>query len=118
MEGCFTNMYQYNATLLNIVDGDTVDMDVDMGFNVRIKQRMRLHGINTPELNAADPIVRASAVKAKEFVASNIKVGQSYRIETFKNDKYGRLLVKIRFTPTSTLNEMLVSAGLATIYLP
>lgn len=110
-------MYQYNATLLNIVDGDTVDMDVDMGFNVRIKQRMRLYGINTPELTAADAAIREAAVKAKDFVAANIKVGQSYKIETFKNDKYGRLLVKIRLTSTSTLNEMLVSAGLATIYL-
>lgn len=111
-------MYQYNATLLNIVDGDTVDMDVDMGFNVRIKQRMRLYGINTPELHASDPAIREAAVKAKEFVATQVKVGQSYEILTYKNDKYGRLLVKIRLTPTSTLNEMLVSAGLATIYLP
>jgi micrococcal nuclease len=111
-------MYQYNATLLNIVDGDTVDMDVDMGFNVRIKQRMRFYGIDTPELNSNDPVIRASAVKAKDFVASHVKVGQSYMIETFKNDKYGRLLVKIRITPASTLNEILVGAGLATIYKP
>lgn len=111
-------MYQYKATLLNVVDGDTVDMDVDMGFSVRIKQRLRLYGIDTPEINSKDPIERELAMQAKQFVLDQLKAGSSYTINTYKDDKYGRLLAEVFVAPFKTLNAMLIEAGLAKVYLP
>ena len=48
--------YQYNAEIIRCVDGDTVDAWIDVGFDMRIKQRLRLHGIDTPETRTKDPI--------------------------------------------------------------
>lgn len=111
-------MYQYKATLLNVVDGDTIDMDVDMGFSVRIKQRLRLLGIDTPELNSKDPVEREKALQAKQFVLDTLKIGGTYVIDTYKDDKYGRLLAVIYLNKSidSTLNNLLVSSGLARVY--
>lgn len=109
-------MYQYNATLLNIIDGDTLDMDIDMGFNVRIKQRLRLIGINTPELNSKDQAAREEAFKAKQFVQASLTIGGSYVIKTHKGDKYGRLLAELYLTPSETLNDLLLQSKLAVLY--
>lgn len=111
-------MYQYKATLLNVVDGDTVDMFVDMGFNIGITQRMRLAFIDTPELNSVDIAVRAQAMAAKNFVLDTLSIGRSYTIKTYKIDKYGRLLVEIFVTPDVSVNQLLIARGLATPYLP
>ena len=110
-------MYNYKAELLKVVDGDTVDMNVDMGFNVRIKQRMRLYGIDTAELRDKDEDKRKKALKAKDYVCELLKLNQSYEIETYKEDKYGRLLVKIYLNEEETLNEMLLKIGLAEFYM-
>ena len=109
-------MYQYKAMLLNVVDGDTVDMDVDMGFNVRIKQRLRLLGINTAEINAKDAADRQLAIDAKQFVLGHISVGTTYIINTYKGDKYGRLLAEIYLSPGVTLNDLLLQNTLAVPY--
>lgn len=110
-------MYQYNAKLLNVVDGDTLDMDVDMGFNVRIKQRLRLMGINTAELNSTDPVQNGLALRAKEFVENNLSIGNSYVIHTYKDDKYGRLLAIIHLDASmASINSMLIEKGLAEVY--
>ena len=110
-------MYKYNAKLLNVVDGDTVDMDIDVGFNVKIKQRMRLKGINTPELHSQDLELRSKAIVAKEFVSATLIVGTSYVINTYKEDKYGRLLVDIYIKDSTTLNELLLTKGLAVPFM-
>lgn len=114
-------MYQYKAKLLNVVDGDTIDMAVDMGFSVTIKQRLRLRGINTPELNSTDPVQRALAVEAKQFVLDTLKIGETYVIDTYKGDKYGRLLADVHVTTAFgevlTLSKLLIENGLAKEYL-
>jgi len=110
-------MYQYKAKLLNVVDADTVDMLVDLGFYVGMKHRLRLYGINAPELNSTDPVQRALAVQAKQFVLDTIKIGETYVIDTYKSDKYGRLLAEIWIADGISLNEMLVATGLADRYL-
>lgn len=109
-------MYTYKAKLLYVVDGDTVDMDVDMGFNVHINQRLRLMGINTAELNSIDPLQRELALKAKQFVLDSISIGSSYVINTYKDDKYGRLLADIYMLPGVSLNAQLIFHGLAVPY--
>ena len=110
-------MYQYKATLLNVVDADTCDFDVDMGFNIRIKQRLRLFGIDAAELNSSDPIKKELTFKAKKFVNDTISVGKTYMIDTYKNDKYGRLLADIHLEDNPlTLNALLLVNNLATPY--
>ena len=106
-------MYQYQAKLLNVVDGDTVDMEVDLGFGVALKQRLRIKGINTAELHSPIEEERTLAFKAKNFVESTIHLGSSYMIDTYKDDKYGRLLADIHVTKEMTLGVMLISVGLA-----
>jgi micrococcal nuclease len=64
--------YVYNATITNIVDGDTVDAVVDLGFNVSTKIRFRLNGIDTPEINSKNEAIQAIAKQAKQFLIDQI----------------------------------------------
>jgi micrococcal nuclease len=112
-----TKRYIYMATVLNVVDGDTVDIEVDLGFRVYQEMRVRLAGIDTPEKNASDVEVRAEAMKAKQR-AMELVLGKRLLVETFKVDKYGRYLAKV-FLDTSdgtSLNDVLLSEGLAVAY--
>ena len=116
-------MYQYKAKLLNVVDADTMDMDVDMGFNICIKQRLRLLGIDAPELNSKNLTDREMAMRAKIFVLNAMTIGETYVIDTYKDDKYGRLLADIFVVTTvgiiinrTTLSNLLLEAGLAKPY--
>lgn len=62
-------MYEYKATIVRVVDGDTYDMNVDLGFSVTMGMRVRLADVDTPELNSQDEEERKKALEAKEFVA-------------------------------------------------
>lgn len=114
-------MYVYRATLLRVVDGDTVDVAIDLGFNVAIKQRVRLEGVNTPELNSSDPNDRSRAVQARALVEESL--GENWlELHTFKpypTDKYGRYLARIFFKSGDdlrSLGDLLLERGLAQIY--
>ena len=60
--------YRYNAEIIRCVDGDTVDAWIDVGFDMRIKQRLRLHGIDTPETRTKDPVEKKVGLMAKARV--------------------------------------------------
>jgi micrococcal nuclease len=107
--------YIFNAIINNVVDGDTVDAIVDLGFYVNYNTRLRLYGINTPELHATDPAVRAKALEAKNYVISKLPVGTAVTLQTFGQEKYGRFLAKV-FISDYNLNDDLVAQGLASIY--
>jgi len=125
-------MYEYHAKIINVVDGDTVDALIDVGFDIWLKDRLRLYGINTPEMHSKIPEERLRAVAAKQFVvdtlASRTPADGVLTIKTYKNDKYGRLLAEITLpanaqpatfdqSPASTtINQMLVQAGHALPY--
>jgi micrococcal nuclease len=106
--------YIYNGTLINVVDGDTVDVQIDLGFYTHTFQRMRLSGIDTPELNSQDPEQRELAKKARDFVKQFL--GQAITLKSYKKDKYGRFLAEIYLTDGSTINSRLLSEGLAKPY--
>lgn len=108
--------YLYSAIVTNVVDGDTIDCTVDLGFNTFSKERFRLYGIDTPEKTDKNVVVRELAIKATEFVKFTIG-GKSITIESLGKDKYGRWLAKIHLSPDQpTINEQLVSLGLARAY--
>ncbi|MFQ5407506.1 MAG: thermonuclease family protein [Anaerolineales bacterium] len=114
-------MYTYLATVSRVVDGDTVYVDVDLGFYLRQHMKLRLAGINTPEIRGAE---RAEGLNAKAFVAAAIPIGSRVVIKTSKLGKYGRYIADIYYLPDSAdpheilmngrhLNQELLDAGLA-----
>lgn len=113
-------MYEYNGKILKIIDGDTLDVSIDLGFGISNILRVRLAEINTEELNDADMIKRAKAVEAKNRVVElcEKKGADGVKISTFKDkkEKYGRYLAKIIFNDGACLNHILLEEGLAKKY--
>jgi micrococcal nuclease len=108
--------YKYSALVIKVIDGDTIDCVVDLGFSIFSKIRFRLHGIDTPEKSSKIVETKELAYKATEFVRSTVE-NKDVTIESFGKDKYGRWLGKIYISPSEpSLNEQLVSLGLAKSY--
>jgi len=109
-------MYEYKATIIRWVDGDTVDVDIDLGFGlIYKKQRIRLYGIDAYETRTRDLEEKAKGFAAKEFVESVAPVGDKIILKTYKDDKYGRMLGEI-FIDGKNLNSWLTHEGHARRY--
>ena len=106
--------YFYEAHVINVVDGDTIDCKVDLGFCIYAEMRFRLNGIDTAELHSKDQSKRELAQKAKEFVTNTI-LDKGVLLQTFKQDKYGRYLCEV-FINDSSVNRRLIEMGLAESY--
>lgn len=105
--------YRYSAEVLRILDGDTIEVSLDLGFNLRQRMLLRLAGINTQELNDKSESKRATAFEAKKFVDSHIG-GDSVITETVKpKDKFGRWLANVYLDDGRCLNQLLLDNGLA-----
>ena len=101
-------MYEYNAEVLRVVDGDTIDVLIDVGFSTFKKERVRLHGINTPECRTRDRLETLIAACDNRCVI---------KTELDKKGKYGRILGVIHSpNKKKNFNKMLVSEGHATEY--
>jgi micrococcal nuclease len=90
-------MHQYKCTILRVVDGDTVDVDIDLGFGVWLrKERVRIHGIDTPESRTRDLEEKKYGLAAKEYVKGFLPIGsqQTLITEKDKTGKFGRILGK------------------------
>lgn len=90
-------MYQYKALITNVVDGDTFDMDIDLGFNIHIHERVRLLDIDTPEKFGNEKIL---GLIVKQFAINNFLnkevVINSEKADVAANtDSFGRWLVKV-----------------------
>jgi len=106
-------MFTYNAELVKVVDGDTVDLKVDLGFDVFMEIRVRLYGVDTPETRTKDLEEKERGLKAKQFVIESFEKNENRCvINTVKDSKgkYGRYLGIILFGET-VLNEMLKEQG-------
>ena len=86
-------MYEYRARLKRIVDGDTVDFDVQLGFGVNISIRTRLVGVNTPERGQAN--YKEAGQKLESLIRENMDEEGYNVIRTQKTGKYGRWLAEI-----------------------
>lgn len=106
--------YIYNARVTNVVDGDTVDMVISLGFGVSITHRVRLSGINTQETNDTNPVLRENAMQAKKWVTDKL-LNKQVTIQSFKSDKYGRYLADI-YLGDELINKSLIDQGLAEEY--
>lgn len=109
-------MYEYKATVLRWVDGDTVDVDIDLGFGlVYSNQRIRLYGIDAYETRTRDLEEKRRGLDAKSFVEDMAPVGSEIILKTYKGDKYGRMLGEV-FVDGKNLNTLLTVEGHATRY--
>ena len=111
-------MYEYKASLRRIVDGDTVDLDIDLGFSVHSHQRCRLAHIDTPETNAKDEETRRAGQTAKARLALLLHEPEVTirSMKPFAGDKYGRYLVEIVNSEGVYVNKQLLDEGYAKPY--
>lgn len=108
-------MFEYVVKEVNkVVDGDTVDITIDLGFSLTTKQRVRLNGIDTPESITKDEYEKKFGLEAKKFIADWFASGKSLKVRTEKDDKYGRILGEFYVDgEKETLNEQLIRLGYA-----
>lgn len=103
-------MYNYKALVNRVVDGDTVSLEIDLGFSIYKKSNCRLWGINTPELRSKDKEEKEKAIMAKDYLTEILPIGLSVTIKSKNLDKYGRPLIEI-FVNNMNINDEIVSKG-------
>jgi micrococcal nuclease len=115
-------MYEYFVKeVKNVVDGDTIDVIIDLGFDILFASRVRLAGIDTPESRTTDKAEKALGIEAKEYLKKQLKDAKSVVIRTEKMDsseKYGRILGWVYVNGDSeSLNNKMINDGYAWGYL-
>jgi micrococcal nuclease len=113
------NPWIYNAEVKKVVDGDTFDIIIDLGFDTLRKGRVRLYGVNTPESRTSNLEEKKQGLAAKEFTEQWLAKADNWvKIETIidKNEKYGRVLAKVWDKDGNCLNTDIVASGLAREY--
>tara|TARA_R100000700_G_C3179519_1_gene156251 strand:+ start:5691 stop:6029 length:339 start_codon:yes stop_codon:yes gene_type:complete len=107
-------MWEYYAEVLRVVDGDTVDVRVDLGFNVHYKVRVRMHGINAPESRTRDKEEKIRGLAAKERLEQLID-GKRVTLKSHGVGKFGRCLGEIT-VGSINVNAQLLKEGHAIAY--
>jgi len=115
-------MYEYRVKkLYKVVDGDTIDVDIDLGFDISLFQRVRLAGIDTPESRTKDAYEKKLGLEVKEKLNDLLKNATNIIIRTEKPDsteKYGRILGWLFIDNQKlSINEQLIKEGYAWEYM-
>jgi micrococcal nuclease len=115
-------MYEYHVKkVTNVVDGDTIDVEIDLGFDISFSSRVRLAGIDTPESRTTNKAEKVLGLEAKEYIKSKIKDAKDVVIKTEKMDsseKYGRILGWLFLDGSKvSVNEQMIADGYAWGYL-
>jgi micrococcal nuclease len=115
-------MYEYFVReVKNVVDGDTIDVIIDLGFDILFSSRVRLAGIDTPESRTTDKAEKVLGIEAKEYLKKQLKDAKSVVIRTEKMDsseKYGRILGWVYVNGESeSINNKMINDGYAWGYL-
>ena len=115
-------MYEYYVRKVeNVVDGDTIDVLIDLGFDILFASRVRLAGIDTPESRTKDLKEKALGIESKEYLKKALKDAKSVVIKTEKmnsTEKFGRVLGWVYINgDTVSLNDMMINDGYAWGYL-
>lgn len=105
-----TPTYLYAGKILQVKDGDTIKIEIDLGFNVKVTEVFRLLGVNCPESKGPE--------KPLGFIAKNrtndlAMWSPQVTVETYKDDSFGRWLAKVYLLDGSCLNDILISEGFA-----
>ena len=117
-------MYTYNIELIRCIDGDTVDAYIDLGFSVKVKKRIRLHGINTPESRTRDLEEKARGLAAKNRLKAILEGAKSIQLNSFGVGKYRRCLGELHVDmldgkeciTLTNVNQLLITEGHAVAY--
>jgi micrococcal nuclease len=112
-------MYSYDCKILNVVDGDTLDVELDLGFTIHIKERVRLLGLDTPEVFGKNAVPEGTDASdfTKKWIADRQKIWNRFEYHSIKynsRDKYGRSLGIIYWTgakQAESLNEAIIASG-------
>lgn len=115
-------MFEYYVKKVSkVVDGDTIDVEIDLGFDISFSSRVRLAGIDTPESRTTDKMEKALGLEAKAYLKHEIDAAKSVVIKTEKMDsseKYGRILGWVFLDGASvSLNENMIADGHAWGYM-
>ena len=115
-------MYQYRAKILKILDGDTVEIDLDLGFNITLAaQKVRLSGIDTPESRTTDTEEKPRGLLSKKKLQEKLPVGSYLTIETLRadsnDDKFGRILGIFIAQDGTNINQWMIANNYAVSYL-
>lgn len=115
-------MYEYYVRKVeNVVDGDTIDVLIDLGFDILFQSRVRLAGIDTPESRTSDKAEKVLGLESKEYLKKYLKDAKSVIIKTEKMDsseKYGRILGWVYVNgDTESLNDKMINDGYAWGYM-
>ena len=110
--------FEYNATLVKVLDGDTIDAYIDLGFDLKIKKRIRYMGIDTWESRTRDKEEKVKGLAAKARNKELLEAG-TFKIVSYGTGKFGRVLGEV-FVQTDdglvSVNETLISEGHAYEY--
>jgi micrococcal nuclease len=99
------HLYYYRATLVRVIDGDTIDVDIDLGFDrITTRRRLRLLGVDTPEHK--DP----NFAEATEFTSAILKTSSEIIVQTTSKDSFGRWLANV-WCNGNSLNAKLIEKG-------
>ena len=111
-------MYQYKIKKINrVIDGDTVDVDIDLGFSITITHRVRLKDIDAAETRTKDLEEKADGIKARLWLEKELSRKGEWIIDTTKEDKYGRILGTLYLAGDPvTVNERMLNEGIAKPY--
>ena len=117
-------MYTYKISPLKVVDGDTIDAEIDLGFDIKVKKRIRFAGINAPESRTRDLEEKAKGLAAKDRVKQLLDGCKNIQLKSHGVGKFGRCLGEIMLDTVDgsekltviSLNELLIKEGHATKY--
>ena len=117
-------MYTYKIKLDRVIDGDTIDAYIDLGFDVSVKKRIRFMGINTPESRTRDLEEKARGLAAKDRLKAILEGANTIQLNSHGVGKYGRCLGELHVDVVDgkenltlvNVNELLIKEGHAVIY--
>ena len=117
-------MYTYNIKLVRVIDGDTIDAEIDLGFDVSVKKRVRFLGVDTPESRTRDLEEKARGLAAKDRVKQLLEGCNRIQLTSHGVGKYGRCLGEIHMDMVDgrecltleSLNKLLIKEGHAVEY--
>ena len=114
-------MYQYSCKINKVLDGDTVDIDLDLGFNIVLAgQRVRMAGVDTPESRTTNKEEKPRGLLSKKKLAEKLPVGSWVKINTLKSDnnddKFGRILGEFILEDGTNVNQWMIENNYAVPY--
>lgn len=114
-------MFIYRCKILKVLDGDTVEIDLDLGFNIMLaNQKVRLAGIDTPESRTSNNEEKPRGLLSKKKVQEKLPIGSWQKIQTMKpdsnDDKFGRILGVFIMEDGTSLNQWMIDNNYAVLY--